>query len=40
VPEDADVIIDTTDTTPEEGAQKIILHLEKAGYIGSSANAS
>jgi sulfate adenylyltransferase len=40
VPEDADVVIDTTDTTPEEGAQKIILHLEKAGYIGSSANAS
>ena len=40
VPADADVVIDTTDTTPEEAAQKIILYLEKAGYIGSSANAS
>ncbi len=38
VPEDADVLIDTTDTTPEEAAQKIILHLEKEGYIGPEVN--
>ncbi len=33
-PDDADVVIDTTDTTPEEAAQAIILHLEKEGYLG------
>lgn len=32
-PEDADVVLDTTDMTPEEGVQQIILHLEKQGYI-------
>ncbi|MGH9244707.1 MAG: bifunctional sulfate adenylyltransferase/adenylylsulfate kinase [Acidimicrobiales bacterium] len=32
-PEDADVVIDTTDVTPEESANKIILHLEAEGYI-------
>jgi len=37
-PDDADVVIDTTDTTPEEAAQKIILHLEKEGYVGAEAN--
>ena len=37
-PKDADVVIDTTDTTPEEAAQRIILHLEKEGYIGAEAN--
>jgi sulfate adenylyltransferase len=36
VPSDADVVIDTSDTTPEEGAQQIILHLEREGYIGAS----
>ncbi len=40
VPDDADVVIDTSDMTPEEAAQKIILYLEKEGYIGASANAS
>jgi sulfate adenylyltransferase len=40
VPDDADVVIDTSDMTPEEAAQKVILHLEKEGYIGPSANAS
>jgi sulfate adenylyltransferase len=35
VPEDADVAIDTTDLTPEEAAQQIILHLESEGYIGA-----
>jgi sulfate adenylyltransferase len=34
VPDDADVVIDTTDITPEEAAQQILLHLEKKGYIG------
>jgi sulfate adenylyltransferase len=34
-PHDADVTIDTTDTTPEEAAQQIILHLEREGFIGS-----
>ncbi len=34
VPEDADVVIDTTDITPEEAAQLIFLHLEKEGYVG------
>ena len=34
VPEDAEVRIDTTDMTPEESANRIILHLERLGYIG------
>jgi sulfate adenylyltransferase len=34
-PEDADVVLDTTDITPEEAAQRILLHLEKEGYLGS-----
>jgi sulfate adenylyltransferase len=33
-PDDADVVIDTTDTTVEEEAQDLILHLEREGYIG------
>ena len=33
-PADADLAIDTTDVTPEEAANRIILHLEKLGYIG------
>ncbi len=36
-PEDADVVIDTTDSTPEEAAQRIILHLEREGFFGSDA---
>ena len=32
-PQDADLAIDTTDSTPEECAQQVILHLEKEGYI-------
>jgi sulfate adenylyltransferase len=35
-PLDADVTIDTTERTPEETAQQIILHLEREGYIGSA----
>jgi len=36
VPGDADVNIDTTDHSPESAAQKIILYLEKQGYIGAN----
>ncbi len=35
-PEDADVVIDTTELTPEEAAQRILLHLEREGFIGPS----
>ncbi|MGH2784717.1 MAG: bifunctional sulfate adenylyltransferase/adenylylsulfate kinase [Actinomycetota bacterium] len=34
-PVDADITIDTTELTPEEAAQQIILHLEREGFIGS-----
>ncbi|MEE2775303.1 MAG: bifunctional sulfate adenylyltransferase/adenylylsulfate kinase [Acidobacteriota bacterium] len=34
-PVDAEVVIDTTDVTPEEAAQQVILHLEKEGFIGA-----
>jgi sulfate adenylyltransferase len=33
-PDDAEVVIDTSDTSPEEAAQQIILQLEHDGYIG------
>ncbi len=33
VPEDADIVIDTTSTTPAEAAQQVILHMEREGYI-------
>ena len=33
-PDDADVVIDTTDITPEEAAQQILLHLQSEGYVG------
>lgn len=36
-PTDAEVVIDTTDITPEEAAQQIILYLEKEGYVGVDA---
>jgi len=36
-PADADLAIDTTDVTPEEAAQQVLLHLEKEGYIGADA---
>ncbi|MDX1510437.1 MAG: bifunctional sulfate adenylyltransferase/adenylylsulfate kinase [Nitriliruptorales bacterium] len=35
-PEDADIAIDTTDITPEEAANQILLHLEKEGWYGAS----
>jgi sulfate adenylyltransferase len=34
-PSDAEVVIDTTDVTPEEAAQEIFLHLKRQGYIGA-----
>jgi len=36
-PEDADLAIDTTDITPEQGAQSVILHLERKGYIAPAS---
>ena len=36
-PDDADVVIDTTELTAEEAAQRILLHLEKEGFIGVNA---
>jgi sulfate adenylyltransferase len=37
-PGNAEVVIDTTDTTPEEAAQLVILHLEKEGHVGAETN--
>ena len=37
VPQDAEVVINTADLSPEEAAQEIILHLEREGFIGVSA---
>jgi sulfate adenylyltransferase len=34
-PRDAKVSIDTTEVTPEEAAQQVILYLEREGYIGA-----
>ncbi|MEM6702120.1 MAG: bifunctional sulfate adenylyltransferase/adenylylsulfate kinase [Acidobacteriota bacterium] len=34
LPEDAELVIDTAGRTPEECAQRVILHLESEGYIG------
>ncbi len=34
VPDDAEVVIDTTNLAPEEAAQEIFLHLEGEGFIG------
>ncbi len=36
-PGDAEVVIDTSDITPEESAQLIMLHLEREGFIGPQA---
>jgi sulfate adenylyltransferase len=33
-PNDAEVVIDTAELTPEEAAQEIILHLERESFIG------
>ena len=36
-PQDADLKIDTSDMSPEECVQSVILHLEKEGYIGTNS---
>jgi sulfate adenylyltransferase len=36
-PDDAEVMIDTTDMSVEEAVQQIILYLEREGYIGAPA---
>jgi sulfate adenylyltransferase len=33
-PTDAEVTVDTGELSPEEGAQEIILHLEREGFVG------
>ena len=33
-PADADMVIQSTELTPEQAAQEVLLHLEKEGYIG------
>jgi sulfate adenylyltransferase len=35
-PEDAEVVIDTANLTPEEAAQEIMLHLEREGFLGAN----
>ena len=37
-PQNAEVVINTADLSPEEAAQEIILHLERQGYIGASGS--
>ncbi len=39
-PEHPEIPLDTSDLSPEESAQKIVLYLEKEGYIGTPAGAS
>jgi sulfate adenylyltransferase len=38
VPEDAEVTIDTTEVSPEEAAQAIMVHLQTEGYLGALQN--
>jgi sulfate adenylyltransferase len=37
-PDDAEIVIDTSDLSPEEAAQDILLYLERAGYISGNYN--
>jgi sulfate adenylyltransferase len=39
-PGDAELVIDTTDITPAEAAQQILLYLESEGFIGPGAEAA
>jgi sulfate adenylyltransferase len=39
-PQDAEVVINTADLSPEEAAQEIILHLEREGFIGVNGEAA
>jgi sulfate adenylyltransferase len=34
VPDDADLVIDTSDSTPEEAADRVLAHLDRLGYMG------
>ena len=36
IPVDAEVVIDTTDSSPEEATQEVILYLEKTGYLAGN----
>jgi sulfate adenylyltransferase len=36
-PEDAEIVIDTADFSPDEAAQEVILYLEREGFIGESS---
>ncbi len=38
-PADAEVVIDTTNLSPEEAAQEILLYLEREGYVGGTMEA-
>ncbi|MEE8412851.1 MAG: adenylyl-sulfate kinase, partial [Acidobacteriota bacterium] len=33
-PEDAEIVLDTTQLTPEQAAQEVLLYLEREGYVG------
>ncbi|HEC31827.1 MAG TPA: adenylyl-sulfate kinase, partial [Deltaproteobacteria bacterium] len=35
-PENPEIVIDTTDISPEEGAQEILAYLKKHGYLGGT----
>ena len=39
-PNDAEVVINTADLSPEEAAQEIILHLEREGFVGVNGESS
>ncbi len=36
-PDDAEVVIDTSDVTPEEAVREVLIHLEREGYVTSDA---
>ena len=38
-PANAEVVIDTTELSPEESAHQVLLHLEKEGYVAGQAGA-
>jgi len=39
-PENPEIPLDTSELSPEEAAQQIILYLERQGYVGTPAGAS
>jgi sulfate adenylyltransferase len=36
VPTDSDLVLDTSELTPEEAAQEVFLHLQREGFIGAN----